>query len=225
MRYFRVSFLFCFFLVLPHDKVRGGGQCSLKNYRTLCVPCHAAATKRLAGERAAERAAANGGVDSTRAATRKRRGGSRGGGEGDSDDDDDNGDGGGGGGGSGLTVSKKGVLPCAAGESEGRHRGAHGLQRQQQPAAEASKPEESDDEEEEEEEGLEEHLSWTAAERKEKAVVTTAGRAGDDGGSKITGRASMLAVEPPLPLSTAMTAIWKRDPQLPATSPRGSTWP
>ncbi|CAM9713801.1 unnamed protein product [Ectocarpus sp. 6 AP-2014] len=38
--------------------VRGGGQCSLKNYRTLCVPCHAAATKRLAGERAAERARA-----------------------------------------------------------------------------------------------------------------------------------------------------------------------
>lgn len=37
-------------------QVRGGGQCSLKNYRTLCVPCHAAATKRLAGERAAARA-------------------------------------------------------------------------------------------------------------------------------------------------------------------------
>ncbi|CAM9444422.1 unnamed protein product [Ascophyllum nodosum] len=35
--------------------VRGGGQCSLNNYRTLCVPCHAKFTKRLAGERAAER--------------------------------------------------------------------------------------------------------------------------------------------------------------------------
>ncbi|CAM9133832.1 unnamed protein product [Scytosiphon promiscuus] len=40
--------------------VRGGGQCSLKNYRTLCVPCHATATKTLAGERAAERARAAG---------------------------------------------------------------------------------------------------------------------------------------------------------------------
>ncbi|CAN0421244.1 unnamed protein product, partial [Laminaria digitata] len=37
--------------------VRGGGQCSLNNYRTLCVPCHENTTKRLAAERAVERAA------------------------------------------------------------------------------------------------------------------------------------------------------------------------
>eukprot|EP00903_Cladosiphon_okamuranus_P008543 g8202.t1 len=46
--------------------VRGGGQCSLKNYRTLCVPCHAAATKRLAGERAASRARGSGDGDGGR---------------------------------------------------------------------------------------------------------------------------------------------------------------
>lgn len=44
--------------VIPRNicQVKGGGQCSLKNYRTLCVPCHTIATKRLAGERAAARA-------------------------------------------------------------------------------------------------------------------------------------------------------------------------
>lgn len=42
--------------IINRFQVRGGGQCSLRNYRTLCVPCHAAATKRLAGERAAARA-------------------------------------------------------------------------------------------------------------------------------------------------------------------------
>ena len=36
--------------------MRGGGQCGLNNYRTLCVPCHKATTKKLAGERAVERA-------------------------------------------------------------------------------------------------------------------------------------------------------------------------
>ena len=36
--------------------MRGGGQCSLNNYRTLCVPCHKATTKKLAGERAVEKA-------------------------------------------------------------------------------------------------------------------------------------------------------------------------
>ena len=35
--------------------VRGGGQCGLDNYRTLCVPCHKAETARLARERAEER--------------------------------------------------------------------------------------------------------------------------------------------------------------------------
>lgn len=34
---------------------RGGGQCGLENYRTLCVPCHKRETARLAAERAAER--------------------------------------------------------------------------------------------------------------------------------------------------------------------------
>ncbi|CAM9218968.1 unnamed protein product, partial [Hapterophycus canaliculatus] len=47
--------------------VRGGGQCSLNNYRTLCVPCHAAATKGLAGERAVERARAAGAAAGARA--------------------------------------------------------------------------------------------------------------------------------------------------------------
>lgn len=32
-------------------QVLGGGQCGLSNYRTLCVPCHQEATKRLAKER------------------------------------------------------------------------------------------------------------------------------------------------------------------------------
>lgn len=37
--------------------VRGGGQCGLEGYRTLCVPCHKRETARLASERAAERQA------------------------------------------------------------------------------------------------------------------------------------------------------------------------
>lgn len=36
---------------------RGGGASGLDNYRTLCVPCHKAETKKLAAERAAERKA------------------------------------------------------------------------------------------------------------------------------------------------------------------------
>jgi len=36
--------------------VEGGGACGLDNYRTLCCPCHKAATRKLAGDRAAARA-------------------------------------------------------------------------------------------------------------------------------------------------------------------------
>lgn len=36
--------------------VKGGGACGIENYRTLCVPCHQAATARLAQERADARA-------------------------------------------------------------------------------------------------------------------------------------------------------------------------
>lgn len=35
--------------------VKGGGGCGLENYRTLCQPCHKAATKKLAADRALER--------------------------------------------------------------------------------------------------------------------------------------------------------------------------
>jgi hypothetical protein len=38
-----------------HEVVRGGGQCGLENYQTLCHPCHKAKTRRLAAERAHER--------------------------------------------------------------------------------------------------------------------------------------------------------------------------
>eukprot|EP00752_Nemacystus_decipiens_P008044 g7189.t1 len=61
--------------------VRGGGQCSLKNYRTLCVSCHAAATKRLAGERAAARArgrsTGTGTGDGDAGTTKRKRGANR----------------------------------------------------------------------------------------------------------------------------------------------------
>lgn len=44
--------------------VLGGGQCGLNNFRTLCVPCHKASTKRLARERAlSRRREAQGGSD------------------------------------------------------------------------------------------------------------------------------------------------------------------
>lgn len=36
--------------------IEGGGLCGLENYRTLCHPCHKAATKALAGRRAEQRA-------------------------------------------------------------------------------------------------------------------------------------------------------------------------
>ena len=35
--------------------VRGGGQCGLENYRTLCIPCHKTVTAKLARERANEK--------------------------------------------------------------------------------------------------------------------------------------------------------------------------
>jgi 5-methylcytosine-specific restriction endonuclease McrA len=35
--------------------VRGGGDCGLENYRTLCTPCHKLETARLARSRADER--------------------------------------------------------------------------------------------------------------------------------------------------------------------------
>lgn len=38
-----------------HEVVRGGGQCGLENYQTLCHPCHKAKSARLATERAQER--------------------------------------------------------------------------------------------------------------------------------------------------------------------------
>lgn len=173
--------------------MRGGGQCSLKNYRTLCVPCHAATTKRLAGERAAERGAANGGVGAS--AVRKRRGGSKRGGERDDDDDNDDGDD------SGLIISSKGV--CSAGESEGLH-GEFGLH-QQAEAIISEQPEES----EEEDEGWKDRLPWTGVDEKDRKVVMATGWAADDQ-PKPTRRASMLT-EPPLPFSATMTVIWKRD--------------
>ena len=37
------------------EVVRGGGECGLDNYQTLCVPCHKTKTARLAGELARER--------------------------------------------------------------------------------------------------------------------------------------------------------------------------
>jgi 5-methylcytosine-specific restriction endonuclease McrA len=37
------------------EVIWGGGQCSLENYQTLCVPCHKRKTARLAKVRAAER--------------------------------------------------------------------------------------------------------------------------------------------------------------------------
>ena len=40
------------------EVVRGGGQCGLDNYQTLCVPCHKDKTARLARERAQQRKAA-----------------------------------------------------------------------------------------------------------------------------------------------------------------------
>ena len=41
------------------EVVRGGGHCGLSNLETLCRPCHKVKTKKLAGERAAERKLAN----------------------------------------------------------------------------------------------------------------------------------------------------------------------
>lgn len=35
--------------------VEGGGECELDNYRTLCIPCHRAETRELAGRRAQAR--------------------------------------------------------------------------------------------------------------------------------------------------------------------------
>ncbi|CAN0332132.1 unnamed protein product [Discosporangium mesarthrocarpum] len=48
-------------------QVKGGGQCGLSNYRTLCVHCHAKATRRLQAER----------VPSSNTSTRRGEGGSR----------------------------------------------------------------------------------------------------------------------------------------------------
>lgn len=94
--YVRTAF---FNFAAPAFQVRGGGQCSLDNYRTLCVPCHAVATKRLAGERAAARLrtgnGASGPADTRRAMARRRAGG-RGRGGGCVDMNKDGGDGGGG---------------------------------------------------------------------------------------------------------------------------------
>jgi 5-methylcytosine-specific restriction endonuclease McrA len=40
--------------------VEGGGECSLDNYRTLCLPCHRAETAKLAARRAEKRRTAKG---------------------------------------------------------------------------------------------------------------------------------------------------------------------
>lgn len=37
------------------EVVKGGGQCGMDNYQTLCIPCHKAKTAKLARERALER--------------------------------------------------------------------------------------------------------------------------------------------------------------------------